>query len=206
MKTAAMRSHSERAEVLAADEDAVGRAKIGSLADAKVVGAPREHPVKRLLLIPELLPDGPCQLRVAAGVEAESAIASDNSNLDQLVRVRDRQRPQRDGIDQLEDGRVRADAKRKRQHSDDREPGVFQQRAERVTEILNMADPFIAETAIRHCGQCNQPYVAIVFANRNQRPVGTLVATSSACSIGDAHEICWWQSGHSPDSCRSWAV
>src|SRR5437867_7185759 len=53
------------------------------------------------------------------------------------VRLLDGQRPQENGMNNTEDGRVCADADRKREHRHSGEAGVLQQYPNRVTKILN---------------------------------------------------------------------
>ena len=55
----------------------------------------------------------------------------------QLLRVAVGQRFEQHPIHDAEDGRVRPDAQREREHSHDGEAGVLQQYADSVTKILN---------------------------------------------------------------------
>ncbi len=55
---------------------------------------------------------------------------------EELVRILDRQRLQHDGIEETEDRRRRADAEREREHCDDCEAGILQQRAKCVAKVL----------------------------------------------------------------------
>src|SRR2546430_5364508 len=57
----------------------------------------------------------------------------------QLLRIRDGQGTEPDGVDQLEDGGVGADAEREREHGDQGEHGVEAKLAETVADVGGIA-------------------------------------------------------------------
>jgi hypothetical protein len=61
---------------------------------------------------------------------------NDERDLHEAVRLAERKRPQERGVDDAEDGRVRADPHGKRKDGDRREPGLLAQRAHAVAQVL----------------------------------------------------------------------
>src|SRR5262249_12381878 len=60
----------------------------------------------------------------------------DDPNLDEILRTLDRQRPEPDGVDELEDRGVRASAERERQDRDAGERPVLEQEPRAVPQVL----------------------------------------------------------------------
>jgi hypothetical protein len=65
------------------------------------------------------------------------SVRHDACDLYQAPGLLHRQRPQQHSVNQGEDGDVRADAERQRQHSNDGEPGIPPQRPQRVAEVFD---------------------------------------------------------------------
>jgi len=102
-ETAQHRSNAKRREVVAADPIAGGAAHLAAGRQIEPgLAAVREDARKDTLPVADLLPE-----RVR---EDAAQLRSAHGDLDELLGVCDRQRPQHDGIDEAEDGRVRADA------------------------------------------------------------------------------------------------
>ncbi len=105
------------------------------------------------------------------------------SEEDETRRIADRQRLQQDRVEQREDGRVRADAERERQHRDGRERRMPRERAQRVADI-----------ARERIHPANQPRLARVFDHQRRIPHlaprgehGGLVAVAEALAILGEH-------------------
>ena len=65
----------------------------------------------------------------SSSVVAPCRVSSRHSDGDQLLRLRERQRLEENRVDHAEDGGVRADAEREREHGDESETGMFEELA-----------------------------------------------------------------------------
>ena len=101
------------------------RRSSGALADARAAVAQAKAPEKACCWPRNCVPERPRQLRVVAVADAEAAVAADDADLGELVRGADGQAAQADGLDQLEDGGVGADAERQREQHGQREGRVL---------------------------------------------------------------------------------
>src|SRR6185369_17472024 len=110
-------------------------AEIALRPDPDAARRPRERAGKGLLMCAQLLPDRPGQPAVGTGVEPHPAVAADDPDLGQLLRIADGQAPEPHGIEYLEDGGVGADTEGEGQRGHDGEPGTAPQRAERVANV-----------------------------------------------------------------------
>ena len=80
--------------------------------------------------------------RIRQDVESRAALrhradARGVADGDELLGMRDVERPQQYGVDEREDRRIGADAEGQRQHDDERETEIAAQRARGVREVLN---------------------------------------------------------------------
>ena len=83
----------------------------------------------------QLLPDRAGQPAVGTAVESHAAVAADDPDLGQLLRIADGQAPEPHGVEDLEDGGVGTDTEGEGQRGHDGEPGAAPQRAERVASV-----------------------------------------------------------------------
>ncbi len=132
-----VRLHAKAGEELPADGDAVGRSQFASLTDTRLTRAPREESGERLLMVAKLLPHRPRQLAVGGRVQAKAPVAPDDSDVDELRRIWNGQRAERQGVDQLKDCRVRTNAQRQREDRGDREGRCPGEVAEGVAEVIH---------------------------------------------------------------------
>ena len=58
----------------------------------------------------------------------------------ELLRLREGQRPQQNGVHHAEGGDIGTNAQRQSQHRNNRKPGAFEQHAERVAQVLDESD------------------------------------------------------------------
>src|SRR6185312_5620669 len=101
------------------------------------LAAPHANRRKRLLPLLNLLPHRETEVRIrAAEIPLAPGVAIE-MNDGERCRVLHRQRAQPYRIDQLEDGRVRADAQRQRQHRHRRKAGRLRQHPHAITQVLD---------------------------------------------------------------------
>jgi hypothetical protein len=81
-EASAIRNNAKRAEILAADRDALRRGPVGTLSHADLARAPCEHALEGLLVPSQLLPHRLGQLRVRARGDTEPAVAVHDTHLD----------------------------------------------------------------------------------------------------------------------------
>src|SRR5258706_9003893 len=79
-------------------------------------------------------PIGKVRVRSCAALRSSRAVSLPNDH--QLVRIRERQRLEKDGVNDTEDGSVRADAQSERNRSDDAEAGRLEQKAYSIADVL----------------------------------------------------------------------
>ena len=105
---------------------------------------------------------GACLLERVEPVQRQQrphgAAAVGEIDRDELVRVRERDRPERHRVQDREAGRDRADAERQRHHDDGREAGVGGQLARREPEIAQEGG---------HVGAAEQPAYRALLPGRN---------------------------------------
>src|SRR5262245_1960141 len=123
-------------EVPAHPQPVFGTALLALLCKVKGRGAPGEKTGKGLLLLPNLFPQRIGQLRASAGEAPRTRAWYRNPHLGEFLRVLDGQRAQPHRIQQLKDRRIRADAKRQGQHSNQREAGFFPQPPCAITQVM----------------------------------------------------------------------
>jgi hypothetical protein len=92
-------------------------------------------------------------LEIRIGDGTGRAVGREAGWADELLRVRDGQRAEHQGIYQAEDSAVGADAERERQHRDGKERGTAAQCARSVPEVL------------REIGEPSAPHVAYLFSD-----------------------------------------
>src|SRR5439155_14920876 len=101
------------------------------------------------LLSLDLLPDGPSQSSVTSGIQAHSAVAALDPYLRELLRFLNRQTAEPNGVEQLKDGRIRADSQRQRHDGHQRESGTQTEVARAVAQILpETIEPIAVHAAI----------------------------------------------------------
>ena len=110
--------------------------RLATRGDVETTLAPGKHARKPLLQGANLLPLRVGQIRVRRREIAGTAMRLNDANLGQLVRILERKRGQADGIEQLKDGSVGADAERECEHRNRCETWVIAQHAQGVAEIL----------------------------------------------------------------------
>lgn len=108
------RIDAEMAKEFTADVDAIGEARVAAIGKVKPGCAPRDDAAEALLLGADLVPLRIGQIGAAAGPPARSSRTFFEIDGDELARVLDRQHFEADGINQFEDGCVRADAEGER--------------------------------------------------------------------------------------------
>ncbi len=103
-----------------------------ALRQVEAIAAPSECTGKNVLPVANLFPERIGKLRIAypAGVRIDHAYQP------QFLRPLHRQHPQRDGIDEAEDGRVGADSNGQRENRHRRKPGVLGQHPQGEPDVL----------------------------------------------------------------------
>ena len=128
----------EHAEEAPADPQAVfGEARLPRRREIERRVSPRQHAGERLLIRAHGLPQRIRDVRVPSGVVPRRPSTVRNLDDGQVPRLRNRQRPNAQRVDQLEDRGVGADAEGEREHGDGGESGTAQQDAGAVPEILS---------------------------------------------------------------------
>jgi hypothetical protein len=152
------RLDAERAEESAADENPRREARLLAVgADARVARAPREDARECLLMPADLFPDPVGGAGVPHGRVAARALEVFNAQFRQIVRCRDRQRPPGDGLEQLKERRVGADAERKRQQRDGGKRPALIQTAHRKSQVAPRRIDRHAERALRRFEPLGEP-------------------------------------------------
>src|SRR5260370_492859 len=105
--------------------------------------SPTEMPLKpdgdygeSLLALADLLPHGKCELGILARKLAGTPMAVRDPDGPQLLGVLDRNGAQADGVNELEDSGVGADAERKGEDGDDGKAGTEAKKTESVAKVL----------------------------------------------------------------------
>jgi hypothetical protein len=133
----------------------------------------------------QLLPDRAGQLAVAAVGNAESLVSAGDSHLGELGGIADRQASHGDGVDQLKDGRVRADAERERQHGGRRQHRAPAEDARGISKILKNHEHVLLWGFLQYAGDSLQPHerafervgrVAIAIGEHHRHLAAVLVA------------------------------
>ena len=119
---ASQRWNAQHTEEAAADVYPLGAPDFADACQVKTGRPPGRDTGERFLAVTNLLPLGVRQFGIAAEEVAGPAAGPADAHLDQFFGVGYRQHTQADGIDDLEDGGVRADAECERQDGDGREP------------------------------------------------------------------------------------
>ena len=147
----AFRRDAEHLEETAAHPEPPCLAGVDALPDGELGVSPREHRGERLLVAGDQLPERKRDPGVDAFVAAEGLRAV-GAHFRELLRIGDRQSPQPDGVDQLEDGGVGPDAQRERQNRHRRENRTAPQEAPSIPQIANRvldaADPTLIAAAV----------------------------------------------------------
>ena len=76
-------------------------------------------------------------IRIRIDIAAAALLRHHSPNHYQLIRVRERQRFQKDGVDDAEDRGVRPNPEGKSQDRDEGERGMFDELAESVTDVVD---------------------------------------------------------------------
>jgi hypothetical protein len=100
--------------------------------ESKILHAPRCEPLENGVLLAPLVQHGRADPPLA---KADFEMILKNHH--EPIGILERQWPQQDGVHETENGRVRPDAERERQHSHGGEAGVLQQLAEGEFEIVH---------------------------------------------------------------------
>jgi hypothetical protein len=110
---------------------------VGRHRDRRLAAARRADPVERQRLAPQELVDLGREQPPRAGRRTAGgrALAEALGEQHEPAGLADRQRFEQDGVEEREDGSVGADAERQRQHSDDRESRLANQRPQRETRV-----------------------------------------------------------------------
>ena len=124
----------ERAEEVAADPQAARPSRFRAAPDDELGVAPREHRRERALVRANQFPQGSGRFRVDAVVAAER-LRPIGPDLGQLLRTRDGEAAQLDGVDEVKDRGVRADAERERENRDDGEDRTALQQPQPVSRV-----------------------------------------------------------------------
>jgi hypothetical protein len=106
------RLHTEHAEEISAHIKAIHTVRLAAGRNVETTLGPGKHAVKPLLLGANLLPLRVRQHGVRRRKIAGTAMRLNDAHLGELVRILERKRGQADGIEQLEDSGVGADAER----------------------------------------------------------------------------------------------
>src|SRR5262249_28670932 len=104
------RRDAEDFEKIAAHPHASGRADLPALGEIEGVFTPGEDARKRPLMIADVFPLWIGDRGVRTRKAARTAIAVGDFHLSELIRTRHRERPQSQGVEQLKDRRISADA------------------------------------------------------------------------------------------------
>jgi hypothetical protein len=102
-------------------------------------------PLKSVALLPPIE-----KVRRRRGVFRETEMRRVLPDHDQLIRVSVGQRPKKDRVNDTEDGAVRADPERQRQHRNRGECGVLGQHAQAVFHVLSEVSDHIAFPLCAH--------------------------------------------------------
>jgi hypothetical protein len=116
----------------------IARLAAGRQVEADV--APGEHARERLLPFADQFPEGVGEVGTAAGELAGAAVLRLlDPDLGQLRRIAHRERAQAHRVEELEDGRVGADAEREREDRHDREARIEAEEARAMLEVAPSA-------------------------------------------------------------------
>ena len=136
-QAADVRRHAERLKEIAADPDSLCGSRLAAAGQVERHGAPGEHLGEGLLPLAHGAHNGFVMIgrrlmkRPVRPFPFVSMLISTS-----CCGILDRKRPEAHRVDELEDGRVRADAERERQDGDDRESGIEPQEARAVAQVL----------------------------------------------------------------------
>ena len=129
-------ANAERVEERSADPESVGWTRLTAAREIKALGRPGHDLAEALLTVADALPENVAEHGPAPHEPARSSLAVGlDGDLDELVRVDDRQRAQAHGVDELEDRGVRACAQRQCQDRDDRKGRVAAEQPRAVAQI-----------------------------------------------------------------------
>ena len=141
----------EHLEEIAAHPQAAGPARVDAAPDHEPGVAPREHPGERLLVAGDQLPERIGGFRVDAFVAAVG-LRTVGTDFREVLSIVNRQEPQPDGVEQLKDGGVRADAERERQDRHGREDRTAAQEPQSIPQVahrvLGDADPALIAAVV----------------------------------------------------------
>ena len=147
----------ERTEEVAADPQAAGPSRFRAPPDDELGVAPREQRRERALVRANQLPQGSGRFRVDAVVGAER-LRPIGPDLGQLLRMRDGEAAQLDGVDEVKDRGVRADAERERENRDDGEDRTALQQPQPVSRVAeSMIDEARVHEALPVIRWCYNP-------------------------------------------------
>src|SRR5262249_29485791 len=131
---ATLGADSERPEAVAADPQQPHESPALAIAECSRTVGPREETVERLLSIAHLLEQRIGHVRRVT-IDARIAVRILDPHARELSRIGDRQRAKANGVQQVKDRRIRADAERERKDGDDGECRTPAQHPQRVSEI-----------------------------------------------------------------------
>src|SRR6185312_14415070 len=129
---AKLRPYAKRGEIAAAGKDACGVMNCTTSGEIKMLRAPGKNTGKDVLLVAKLIPQ-----RIGESGSRCFVALIQPQHLNQLLRSLHRQETEHNGIDQAENGRVRANAQGQSQNGDGGEGRRFAQHAQRKAQILN---------------------------------------------------------------------
>jgi hypothetical protein len=131
------RPHAEHREEIAADPEGLRQALLAALREVDCRRAERHDVGEDLLLLENLLIERVCQRRPASVEGPRAAVARfHDADFGQLLGPIDRQRPEPQRVDELEDCGIGAGPERERDNGDGRERWITAEQPRAISEIL----------------------------------------------------------------------